>query len=74
MWLTGFRANVRTAEIVARDATPQREYWPAGTAPILDIQGSNDPYRPRSSSNELVQEFGTRWVSVAGFRVRYRTC
>jgi len=26
IWLTGFHGNVRDAEIVARDATPQREY------------------------------------------------
>jgi pimeloyl-ACP methyl ester carboxylesterase len=64
IWLTGFHANVRDAEIVARDATPQREYWSAGTAPILDIQGSNDPYRPPASSTELVQEFGAKRVSV----------
>lgn len=64
IWLTGFHANVRDAEIAARDATPQREYWSAGTAPILDIQGSSDPYRPTSSSNELVKEFGAKRVSV----------
>src|SRR5579863_7117287 len=64
VWLTGFHANVRAAEIVARDATPQREYWSAGTAPILDIQGDNDPYRPLASTNELVQEFGAGRVSV----------
>ena len=64
MWLTGFHANVREAEIVARDATPQREYWSAGSAPILDIQGSDDPYRPPSSANEMVKEFGARRVSV----------
>jgi pimeloyl-ACP methyl ester carboxylesterase len=63
-WLTGFHANVRAAEIVARDATPQKEYWGAGTAPILDIQGANDPYRPRFSADELVKEFGARRVSV----------
>jgi pimeloyl-ACP methyl ester carboxylesterase len=64
LWLTGFHANVRQAEMVARDATPQQEYWSAGTAPILDIQGASDPYRPKSSSNELVAEFGARRVSV----------
>jgi pimeloyl-ACP methyl ester carboxylesterase len=63
-WLTGFHANVRQAEIIARDATPQQEYWSAGNAPILDIQGASDPYRPRSSSNELVAEFGASRVSV----------
>jgi pimeloyl-ACP methyl ester carboxylesterase len=64
LWLTGFHANVREAEITARDATPQKEYWSSGSAPILDIQGANDPYRPRSSSSELVEEFGARRVSV----------
>ncbi len=63
-WLTGFHANVRAAEIVARDSTPQKEYWAAGKAPILDIQGANDPYRPKSSSDELVREFGAKRVSV----------
>jgi pimeloyl-ACP methyl ester carboxylesterase len=64
MWLTGFHANVRAAEIVARDATPQEEYWASGTAPILDLQGADDPYRPRSSADELVKEFGAKRVSV----------
>jgi pimeloyl-ACP methyl ester carboxylesterase len=63
-WLTGFHAKVRAVEIIARDATPQQEYWSAGSAPILDIQGASDPYRPKSSSNELVTEFGARRVSV----------
>lgn len=63
-WLTGFHADVRAAEIIARDATPQQEYWAGGTAPILDIQGSNDPYRPPSSADELVKEFGPKRVQV----------
>ena len=63
-WLTGFHADVRAAEMVARDATPQNEYWSAGAAPILDIQGADDPYRPRSSADELVKEFGPKRVSV----------
>jgi pimeloyl-ACP methyl ester carboxylesterase len=50
--------------MIARDATPQQEYWSGGSAPILDIQGASDPYRPKSSSNELVAEFGARRVSV----------
>ena len=33
-WLTGFHANVRAAEIVARDSTPQSEYYGAGAAPL----------------------------------------
>ncbi|HEY7334771.1 MAG TPA: alpha/beta fold hydrolase [Bryobacteraceae bacterium] len=64
LWLTGFHANVRAAEIVARDSTPQAEYYAAGTAPLLDIQGDNDPYKPPSAANELVNEFGAARVSV----------
>ncbi|MBZ5578997.1 MAG: alpha/beta hydrolase [Acidobacteriia bacterium] len=63
-WLTGFHASVRAAEIVARDATPQAAYYNAGTVPILDIQGDNDPYKPPSAANELVEEFGSRRVTV----------
>jgi pimeloyl-ACP methyl ester carboxylesterase len=64
IWLTGFHVEVRHAEIVARDSTPQAAYWAAGTAPMLDIQGENDPYRPPESANELVVEFGANRVSV----------
>jgi pimeloyl-ACP methyl ester carboxylesterase len=63
-WLTGFHESVRAAEIVARDSTPQAEYWSAGTAPILDIQGAEDPYRPPSSRDELVKEFGAKRVTT----------
>lgn len=63
-WLTGFHAGVRQAEIVARDSTPQAEYYAAGTVPLLDIQGDNDPYKPPSSVNELVDEFGAQRVTV----------
>ena len=64
LWLNGFHANVRAAEIIARDATPQKEYYAAGTVPLLDIQGDDDPYKPPSARNELVDEFGAQRVSV----------
>jgi pimeloyl-ACP methyl ester carboxylesterase len=64
LWLTGFHANVRAAEIIARDATPQKEYYAAGNVPLLDIQGEEDPYKPPSARNELVDEFGAKRVTV----------
>lgn len=64
IWLTGFHANVRAAEIIARDSTPQKEYYAAGNVPLLDIQGENDPYKPPAARNELVEEFGAKRVSV----------
>jgi pimeloyl-ACP methyl ester carboxylesterase len=63
-WLNGFHASVQRAEVIARDATPQQEYWSAGRVPILDIQGAEDPYRPASSANELVEEFGAARITV----------
>ena len=32
--------------------------------PLLDIQGENDPYKPPSAKNELVDEFGAKRVTV----------
>jgi pimeloyl-ACP methyl ester carboxylesterase len=64
VWLTGFHANVRAAEIVARDATRQKEYYAAGNVPLLDIQGEDDPYKPPAARNELVDEFGAKRVTV----------
>ncbi|HWF07135.1 MAG TPA: alpha/beta hydrolase [Bryobacteraceae bacterium] len=63
-WLKGFHAELRAAEVIARDATPQAEYYSAGKAPMLDIQGADDPYKPAASANELVEEFGAKRVSV----------
>ena len=63
-WLTGFHPAVQKAEEQARDGTPQAEYWPAGSAPLLDLQAESDPFRPRSTSSELLAEFGAKRVSV----------
>jgi pimeloyl-ACP methyl ester carboxylesterase len=64
LWLTGFDPVVQKSQEVARDATPQTEYWTAGTAPLLDVQAEFDPYRPRSTTGELVKEFGPARVKV----------
>lgn len=64
IWLTGFHPAVQRAEETARDGTPQMEYWAAGNAPLLDLQAEDDPFRPRSTSAELVNEFGAKRVSV----------
>jgi pimeloyl-ACP methyl ester carboxylesterase len=68
IWLTGFHANVQRAQEIARDATPQQEYWSSGNVPLLDLQAEFDPYRPRSTADELVKEFGPSRVSVVLIR------
>ena len=64
IWLQGFHEKVQKSEAIARDATPQSEYWSGGTAPILDIQAEFDPYRPPSSRDELVKEFGPQRITT----------
>jgi pimeloyl-ACP methyl ester carboxylesterase len=64
LWLTGFDAAVLRSQFAASDATPQREYWSAGTVPLLDLQGGDDPTRPRSTARELVEEFGADRVAA----------
>ena len=68
LWLTGFDPAVQKSQEVARDATPQAEYWKAGTAPLLDVQAEFDPYRPRATTDELVKEFGAARVKVVVVR------
>jgi pimeloyl-ACP methyl ester carboxylesterase len=67
-WRAGFHAAVQKSQATARNTTPREEYWAAGTAPILDIQGADDPYRPASSRDELVEEFGANRVSTVLIR------
>lgn len=52
--------------VVARHVLPPylQEYWASGTAPLLDLQAASDPYRPRSTADELVNEFGRDRVTV----------
>ena len=63
-YLTGFSPEVRAMQDATRIGTPQQEYWASGTAPLLDLQAAADPYRPRSTADELVNEFGRERVTV----------
>ncbi len=63
-YLTGFSPEVRAMQDATRIGTPQQEYWASGSAPLLDLQAAHDPYRPRSTADELVNEFGRERVTV----------
>jgi pimeloyl-ACP methyl ester carboxylesterase len=60
VWLKGSYPDVDEAQLAAGRATPQSEWWGGGTAPLLDLQGALDPFKPRSMMNELRDEFGER--------------
>ena len=64
VWLEGWYPEVNASQRAAGLATPQEEWWAAGSAPLLDLQAALDPFKPREAMNELREELGGR-VSVA---------
>lgn len=59
-WLTGWHPDVVASQRAARAATPQEDWRPTGRAPILDLRGGADPFRPAGTEDELVRELGDR--------------
>lgn len=64
VWLTGSYPEVDEAQLAAGRATRQSEWWGGGTAPLLDLQGALDPFKPRAMANEIRDEFGERATIV----------
>ena len=60
VWLNGWYPEVNESQRKATLATKQSEWWPAGNAPLLDLQAAHDPFKPRETMNELKDEFGDR--------------
>jgi pimeloyl-ACP methyl ester carboxylesterase len=65
VWLKGWHPEVDEAQSAAGRATRQSEWWPGGAAPLLDLQGALDPFKPRAMMNEMREEFGDRVTVVA---------
>jgi pimeloyl-ACP methyl ester carboxylesterase len=59
-WLEGWNATLVVAQRTARAATARDSWWPSGTAPILDIVGLQDPFRPMADRDFYVREFAPR--------------
>ena len=59
-WLSGWSDGAYAVQAVAVKATPQDEYWQAGTAPLLDLVPEQDPFRPRATWHEAREMFGDR--------------
>ena len=60
VWLKGWHPEIRDAQRAAAAAVKQSEWWSGGTAPLLDLQAANDPFKPESKRNEMKDEFGSR--------------
>ena len=64
VWLHGWYPQANHSQRQASLATPQAEWWAAGTVPLFDLQAEHDPFKPREKMNELRDEFGDR-VTIA---------
>jgi len=60
VWLGGWHDETHHAESHARNTTPVDDYFAAGTAPILDLQGESDTVAPRRFSGVLKSMLGDR--------------
>ncbi|RAI38477.1 alpha/beta fold hydrolase [Rhodoplanes roseus] len=64
VWLDGWHPQVRDAQRAAVAAVKQSDWWSGGTAPLLDLQAAQDPFKPADKRNEMKDEFGDR-VTIA---------
>jgi pimeloyl-ACP methyl ester carboxylesterase len=59
-WLDGWHLDLLLRRKRCTDTVPDDEWRAAGSCPILDLQGSDDPFRPEPSREELTEEFPER--------------
>jgi len=64
-WLAGWHPAAGEMQRAATQATPREAWWPAGNAPILEIQADLDPFKPREKRGELGAELGDRVQTVS---------
>lgn len=60
VWLRGWHDATHDAQSYARNNTPVDDYFAAGNAPILDLQGESDTVAPRRFSGVLKSMLGDR--------------
>lgn len=57
-WLEGWHPALRDVYRAAAATPPKLAWWPVSHAPILDLQGDCDPWRPPASRHELQDILG----------------
>ncbi len=63
-YLTGWSGDLVLAQRAARGRTDRDSWWPSGSAPVLDIVGLQDPFRPADARDVYVNEFPGRVTLV----------
>jgi pimeloyl-ACP methyl ester carboxylesterase len=64
LWLSGWHKAAGAAQRAASNATPQADWWMAGSVPVLDLQAARDPWRPCDTLNQMRDELGVDRVIV----------
>ncbi len=59
-WLDGWNPKLVEMQRAARARTGRDSWWPSGSAPMLDIVGLQDPFRPVGELDFYVREFAPR--------------
>jgi pimeloyl-ACP methyl ester carboxylesterase len=60
VWRQGWWPSVAQAQRAANHGTPREEWWAAGTAPLLVIQGLEDKLAVPANGRALREDFGDR--------------
>jgi len=60
VWENGWYKDVAQYQTAANAATPVREWWAAGKAKVLVLQGVQDAVAVRENADSLAKEFGSR--------------
>jgi pimeloyl-ACP methyl ester carboxylesterase len=63
-WLNGWHPEAQRIARAAIEATPRAAWWPAGRAPILELQPAEDPFKPAAKRGELAAELGAARVTA----------
>jgi pimeloyl-ACP methyl ester carboxylesterase len=63
-WLGNWHPVASKSQRAASAATPQADWWGAGSAPVLDIQAEHDPWRPADTRNGILDDLGAERVTV----------
>jgi len=59
-WLEGWHPELRVAYRKAGTVPSKDVWWPVSHAPVLDLQGGEDPWRPLATRNELKDVLGDK--------------
>jgi pimeloyl-ACP methyl ester carboxylesterase len=63
-WLADWHPVAAKSQRAASAATPQDDWWTAGSAPVLDIQAEFDPWRPADTRDGIRSDLGAGRVTV----------